>query len=207
MYSVYLNLFIKFIYTINFKTILIKFVSIKSKMDMTINKEKIGKEEKIKKIKNGTVIDHIEGGKAFSVLKILNIDENYKGIVSVVINAESEKHGKKDIVKVEGRTLTKDETNKISLLSARATVNVIADSKVVKKYGVEVPNLIINLLKCPNPECITNSEIQSNSENAEISKLNLKSENIETKIYTISKKPLKFRCHYCERVFSELEFK
>ncbi|PKP59615.1 MAG: aspartate carbamoyltransferase regulatory subunit [Candidatus Altiarchaeales archaeon HGW-Altiarchaeales-1] len=149
------------------------------------------KEEKIRKIKNGTVIDHIEGGKAFSVLKILNIDENYESIVSVVINAESETYGKKDIVKIEGRTLTKDETNKISLLSARATVNVIADSKVTEKYKVEVPYEINNLLKCPNPECITNSEL----------------ENIETKMFRFSKKPLKFRCHYCERVFSELEFK
>ncbi|NCN64748.1 MAG: aspartate carbamoyltransferase regulatory subunit [Candidatus Altiarchaeum hamiconexum] len=171
-----------------------------------INIDEIDKEDKIRRIKNGTVIDHIEGGKAFSVLKILNIGENYDGIVSVVINAESEKHGRKDIIKVEGRTLTRNETNKISLLTPIATVNVIADSNVVEKFGVEVPGVIINLLKCPNPECITNSEIQSDSENTDISK-NLRSENIETKIYTISKKPLKFRCHYCERVFSELEFK
>lgn len=162
--------------------------------------------EKIRRIKNGTVIDHIERGKAFSVLKILNIDENYKGIVSVIINAESKKYGRKDIVKVEERRLTKEETDKISLVSPRATVNVISNSKVVKKYGVEVPDVVINLLKCPNPECITNSD-QSNSENVKISKLNLGSDNIKTKIYTISKKPLKFRCHYCERVFSEIEFK
>ncbi|OQX20954.1 MAG: aspartate carbamoyltransferase regulatory subunit [Candidatus Altiarchaeales archaeon A3] len=159
-------------------------------MNAIINKE-INKEEKIKKIKNGTVIDHIEGGKVFSVLKILNIDENYKGIVSVVINAESKKYGKKDVVKVEGRILTKDETNKIALLSARATVNVIADSNVTEKYKVEIPEEINNLLKCPNLECITNSAL----------------ENIETKMFRFSKKPLKFRCHYCERVFSELEFK
>jgi len=178
-------------------------------MGKVIENTATNKEEKIRKIKNGTVIDHIEGGKAFSVLKILNIDENYKGVVSVIMNAKSEKYNRKDIVKIEGRKLTKDETNKISLLSPTATVNVIVDSKVVEKYRVEVPALIINLLKCPNPECITNQEIRdsSDAENDEISKLNLKSENIKTKIYTISKNPLKFRCHYCERVFSELEFK
>jgi len=166
----------------------------------------MNKENKIRRIKKGIAIDHIESGKAFFVLKILNIDENYDGVVSVVINAESKKYGKKDIVKIEGRQITKDETNKISLLSPTATVNVIVDSKVVKKYGVDVPDVIIALLKCPNPECITNSEIMSYSESMDISK-NLKLENIETKIYTISKKPLNFRCHYCERVFSELEFK
>ncbi len=151
----------------------------------------MNKEEKIRKIKEGTVIDHIEAGKVFSVLKILNIDENYKGIVSVIINAESKKYGKKDIVKVEGRTLTKNETNKIALLSPRATVNVIKDYVVVEKYAVKVPNEITEILKCPNPECITNSE----------------SENIKTKILKISDNPLKFKCYYCERVFSELEFK
>lgn len=173
---------------------------------ITISESNKKKEEKVRKIKNGTVIDHIKSGKALSVLKILNIDENYEGVVSILINAESKKYKRKDIVKIEGRTLTKDETDKISLLSAGATVNVIADSKVVKKYGVEVPDVIYNLLKCPNPECITNPDVSS-PENPEILKLNLESENIGTKIYTISKNPLKFRCHYCERVFSELEFK
>ena len=55
----------------------------------------------ISKIKEGTVIDHINAGKALLVLKILGIHSNSTETVSMAMNVPSKKMGKKDIVKVE----------------------------------------------------------------------------------------------------------
>ncbi len=144
---------------------------------------------KVEKIRNGTVIDHIKQGTAFSVLKILGVDSSYKETVSVVMNAKSKKLGKKDIVKIENRMLEKKEIDKISLLSPDASVNIIKNSEVVEKHTVEVPDVIYDVLLCTNPDCITNHE------------------DVETKLYVISKKPLDLRCHYCERLVNNLKFK
>jgi aspartate carbamoyltransferase regulatory subunit len=57
------------------------------------------KELRVQKIKEGTVIDHISGGGALSVLKILNIMGREDNIVSIVMNVPSHSLGRKDIVK------------------------------------------------------------------------------------------------------------
>ena len=144
---------------------------------------------RVQKIRNGTVIDHITSGKAFNVLKILGVDSNYTEPVSVMMNARSKKFGKKDIIKIENRTLEKKEIDKISLLSPHAKVNIIKNSRVVEKYSVQIPDIVSDVLLCSNPDCISNHE------------------KIKTKFYVISKNPLKLRCHYCERLVTELKFK
>ena len=116
------------------------------------------KEIKIVPIKNGIVIDHILGGQALNVLKILKIDERTKIIVSLVMNVQSEKKGKKDIVKIEDRILLSEELNKIALVAPDATINIIKDSEVVDKYKVKLPEKMIGLIKCPNQNCISNVE-------------------------------------------------
>ena len=70
---------------------------------------------RVKPINNGTVIDHIAGGQALNVLKILGISGTTDATVSVVMNVESRKLGKKDIVKVEDRELFEEEVNRIAL--------------------------------------------------------------------------------------------
>lgn len=144
---------------------------------------------KVSKIKNGIVIDHIRAGGALRVLKILGIDGDYGDTVSVMMNAKSDKYGRKDIVKIENRELDRRELDKISLLSPTATVNVIQNSKIVDKYSVEIPDVVEEVLVCPNPECISNHEP------------------IPTKFWVESKKHLTLRCHYCERSISKLKFR
>ncbi|MDD1741301.1 MAG: aspartate carbamoyltransferase regulatory subunit, partial [Methanothrix sp.] len=68
---------------------------------------------KVKPINNGTVIDHIAGGQALNVLKILGIYGTTDATLSVVMNVDSRKLGKKDIVKVEERELLEEEVNRI----------------------------------------------------------------------------------------------
>ena len=69
----------------------------------------------VRRIKDGTVIDHIECGKALLVLRALNITGKEGNVVTVALNVPSSKHSKKDIIKVENRFLETDETNKTCL--------------------------------------------------------------------------------------------
>src|SRR5213594_637732 len=102
----------------------------------------------VRRIKDGTVIDHIEGGKALLVLRALSI---------------TGKDGKKDIIKVENRFLETSETNKLALIAPRATINIIREYKLVEKRKIQLPDSIVGIFKCPNLKCITNSgeEIRS----------------------------------------------
>jgi len=141
------------------------------------------KELKVSAINKGTVIDHIPSGKGLKVLEILNLPKD--STILVAINVKSRKLGKKDIIKVEGKILSEDEVNKIALIAPTATVNIIDRWEVVDKKKVEVPDEIVGIIKCANPNCITNYE------------------EVKPKFKVISKKPLKLKCHYCERTMEE----
>lgn len=116
----------------------------------------MSKELVVRKIEKGTVIDHIPSGQALNVLRILGIrgGEGYR--VAIVMNVESKKIGMKDIVKVEGKEISLDEVNKIALIAPTATINIIRDYQVVKKEKVELPSVIVNIVRCTNPNCVTN---------------------------------------------------
>lgn len=111
----------------------------------------------ISPIKNGTVIDHITGGDALLVLKILGITGETHECVSVATNVVSKELGKKDVVKIENRELLDEEVDKIALIAPHATINIIRAYKVIEKKGVEPPEILIGVLICPNPCCITNT--------------------------------------------------
>ena len=100
------------------------------------------KELKVQPIKNGTVIDHITPGKALKVLDILNLREENCFTISLLMNVESKTYGKKDIVKIENRELKPSEVDKIALIAQNATINIIRDSNVIKKYTVKLPEKI-----------------------------------------------------------------
>ena len=59
------------------------------------------KELRVSKIKNGTVIDHIRGGFALDVVKILGMTGKEKKVMTIAINVPSKRFGVKDIVKIE----------------------------------------------------------------------------------------------------------
>jgi aspartate carbamoyltransferase regulatory subunit len=136
----------------------------------------------VRRIKEGTVIDHIEAGKSLRVLKALGIDGSEGNIVTIAMNVPSAKYGKKDIVKVEKRFLSRDETNKIALISPTATINIIKGYRVVEKRKVELPNVLIGVFSCTNPTCITNS-----------------GEPITSIIDVVNKEKQILKCRYCQR--------
>lgn len=111
----------------------------------------------VKRIENGIVIDHIPAGNASLVISILRPDKD--ATVIIATNIKSKKYGKKDIIKIEGRYLTTDEINLISLVAPTATINLINDWAVSKKRNVVVPDFVEGIFECPNPSCPTNVEI------------------------------------------------
>jgi len=110
----------------------------------------------VKKIRNGTVIDHIPVGKGVLVLRILGIGSDVEYYHAQKV--ESKKLGRKDIVKIVDRYPTKEEVDKISLIAPTATINYIREWEIVEKYKVKLPSQIEGFIKCPNRFCITNNE-------------------------------------------------
>lgn len=148
--------------------------------------KKIEKELKVKKIKNGTVIDHLPPGSALTVLKVLGIGSSYENPVSIIMNVHSKKSKMKDVVKVENRVLKPEETDELSLIAPNATINIIRNYEVVKKSKVTVPKEIIGILRCGNPNCITNQKEPS------------------VPIFDVeSTSPLRLRCRFCERIMEK----
>jgi aspartate carbamoyltransferase regulatory subunit len=130
----------------------------------------------VRRIKDGTVVDHIENGKALIVLRVLNITGREGNVVTVALNVPSSKHHKKDIIKVENKYLEKDETDKLALIAPRATINIIRDYKLVEKRKI---------FNCPNLNCVTNSD-----------------EYIQPTIDIIDKEKMMLRCKYCARIIT-----
>ncbi|HHT9118245.1 MAG TPA: aspartate carbamoyltransferase regulatory subunit [Candidatus Hypogeohydataceae bacterium YC38] len=131
-------------------------------------------------IKDGTVIDHIDSKSTFKVASILNILEEGR-VVLIGMNLSSGQLGKKGIIKIEGKNLTQEEANKIALIAPDATLNIIKNYEVVEKRRVSLPEELVGIVKCFNPNCISNHE------------------KVKTHLHVIKKTPLKLRCHYCER--------
>lgn len=145
----------------------------------------------VRRIKDGTVIDHIEGGKALFVLRALSVTGKEGNVITVALNVPSSKHGKKDIIKVENRFLETSETNKLALIAPHATINIIRNYKLVEKRKIQLPDSIVGIFKCPNLKCITNS-----------------GEEIRSTIDVIDKEKVVLKCRYCARTLSidELAF-
>lgn len=140
----------------------------------------MAKELIVSAIENGTVIDHIPSENLFQVIKILNL-KNFDNQMLFGANLDSKKYGKKGIIKVKNKFFEIDDINKIALVAPKATLIVIKDFNVVEKRTVEIPDSIDDIVKCFNPNCITNVE------------------GVSTKFRVISKEDVILHCHYCEK--------
>ncbi|WP_323677028.1 aspartate carbamoyltransferase regulatory subunit [Halorubellus sp. PRR65] len=116
------------------------------------------KELRVSKISSGTVIDHVRAGQALNVLSMLGIDGSGGEEISVGMNVPSDALARKDVVKVEGRELSQDELDVLSVIAPDATVNIVRDYDVVEKNRVERPERVTGVLACPNRNCITTAD-------------------------------------------------
>jgi aspartate carbamoyltransferase regulatory subunit len=142
-----------------------------------------GQELYVKKIMDGTVIDHITPGFALDVLKILEISGKDGEVVSIAMNVESKRQHHKDIVKIQSRELKPGEVDKIALIAPSATINIIRNYEVASKKSVELPSTIHGIIKCDNPSCISNSR-----------------EPVEPQFTVDRREPIRLRCYFCGHI-------
>lgn len=129
-------------------------------------------------IDNGIVLDHIKPGCGFEIYNTLKLSE-LSCQVALILNAQSVKMGKKDIIKIaETIDLNLDV---IGYIDPGVTVNFVKEGKVAKRMHLEPPELVKGVIKCKNPRCITSTE----QELPHVFKLTDR----EKKVY---------RCLYCE---------
>lgn len=109
----------------------------------------------IDSIENGYVIDHIPAGKGMQIYNVLSLDK-LNCQVAIITNAKSQKNDVKDIIKIN--ELVELDLDIIAYIAPEATVNVIKDSQRIDKKLLSLPKEIKNIVKCPNPRCISNNE-------------------------------------------------
>ena len=109
----------------------------------------------IDSIQNGIVIDHIKAGKGMRIYELLELDK-LDCCVALIKNARSSKLGRKDIIKIDSdRDI---DLGVIGFVDPDATINVIREGRLVEKRRLDLPERIVNVLKCRNPRCITTVE-------------------------------------------------
>lgn len=140
----------------------------------------------IAKIETGIVIDHIPAGKAHLIARVLGLHilaRETGDIIAIGINFDSARLGKKDIIKVENLSLTREMLNVVSLIAPFATVTRIENGRVIEKHKVEIPQSVGDVVICPDKFCITNHEP------------------VACKFLVLHDQPLTLKCQYCESEF------
>ena len=144
----------------------------------------------VRRIRDGTVIDNINEVSGLKVLEALGIDGCSGNVITVALNMPSGKLNKKDMIKVEGKFLEDDDTNKLAVIAPASTVNIIKDYKLVEKRRVSLPNEIDRIFRCSNLDCISNS-----------------TERMDSIMDVIDKEKLVMKCRYCSRILNVNEIK
>ena len=140
---------------------------------------------RVQPIRNGTVIDHIKPGRGRKILEVLNLSGSGTTI-SLLMNVPSKKQDRKDIIKVEDRELSENETEKLALLSPDARVNIIRNYAVAEKKKIEIPRIISGTVHCSNDNCISNNE-----------------RGTSTQFKLLDSESLRIQCIYCVRKIDE----
>ena len=109
----------------------------------------------IGQIRDGIVLDHITAGKGMDIYKILGLGD-LDCTVAMIKNADSEKMGKKDIIKI-GRVIDLDFAV-LGYIDPGITVNIIRDGALAKRERLTLPDRITDVIRCKNPRCITSTE-------------------------------------------------
>lgn len=134
----------------------------------------------ITSIKNGIVIDHIKAGNGVKIFNYLKLDETNLN-VALIINAESQKLGKKDIIKIEN--CEKLDYTVLALISPSITICEVKDEVIVNKIHVELPEKVRNIIKCNNPSCITKYE-----------------KYVPHSFVLVDRENARYRCEYCDTI-------
>lgn len=136
----------------------------------------------VSSISEGFVLDHIKAGKSMEIYKYLKLDK-LDCCIAIIKNADSNKMGKKDIMKIEC-PIDVIDLDILGYIDDEITINIIKDDKVVEKRHLKLPVQITNVLKCKNPRCITSIE-----------------QGLEHVFLLTDEEKKTYRCKYCEQKY------
>lgn len=137
----------------------------------------------IDSIKDGIVIDHIKAGSGFKIFNYLDLDKA-KFPVALIMNANSSRLGKKDIIKIENK-IDLDFTV-LGLIDPNITINIISNGERNNKFNLQLPRKVENIIQCRNPRCITTIE-----------------KYVSHKFYLVDEVNGEYRCKYCNEAYKK----
>lgn len=135
-------------------------------------------------IHEGYVLDHIKAGMSMKIYDYLKLDELKDTTVAMIMNAKSQKMGRKDIIKIEC-PLGSIDLDILGYIDHNITVDVIRDDRIISKEKLSLPKEIRNVIRCKNPRCITSIEQGLD----------------QIFVLTDPEKEI-YRCRYCEEAYS-----
>jgi aspartate carbamoyltransferase regulatory subunit len=149
-------------------------------------------------IRYGIVINHLPPGTADYAKRFLKLG-NLSRIV--LEHVDSTKYGKKDMIKIslteeqvkEGELESlvkhvKQNDGKLGLISHKITIYYINNQDIAERWHPTVPEYIESLVKCQNPNCLTQVDRHS-----------------KPYFHVVSTEPLVLSCQYCERSMNHKE--
>lgn len=134
----------------------------------------------IQSISKGIVIDHIKPGMGYEIFKLLELDKA-EFSVALIMNVDSKKYGKKDIIKIDN--VIDIDFKVLGLMDKGLTINIIENEKIKEKIDMVLPDRVEGFIKCKNPRCITCHE------------------KIENKFILLNREKGIYRCNYCDHLY------
>lgn len=137
----------------------------------------------IDSIQNGYVIDHIRAGRSMEIYHYLKLDA-LDCSVAIIKNAKSQHMGKKDIIKIDQEIPLDLEL--LGYIDPGITVNTIRDGKLLEKKKPQMPDRVVNVMRCKNPRCITQAE-----------------QELDQVFVLADREKQIYRCFYCEAKYEK----
>ena len=131
-------------------------------------------------LENGTVIDHIPSELVFTIAQLLELDK-LSSSVTIGYNLNSQKIGKKGVIKVADKFFSDEEISRLSVVAPNVVLNIIRNFDVVEKKEVIIPDELHGIVRCGNPKCISNNEPMNSF------------------FHVVDKENGVLKCHYCEK--------
>lgn len=135
----------------------------------------------INSIKKGIVIDHIKAGAGLKIFHNLGL-EKAEYSVALIMNVESEKLGKKDIIKIDNEIDI--DFKVLGYIDPNLTINIIENGETIRKVSLNLPEKIEDVIKCNNPRCISSIE-----------------QELIHRFYLSDKDKGTYRCEYCDEIY------